>query len=294
MNEHHKPVGTPPATIPTAIVELVRIAHIGGGRGISLSAQPRGSLGSKGKPFEIFAKNMFAGCLGALASNVDDAWKRTFSWLGSLNAPPDFMIWGGDAVEVKQQSGVGQIALNSSPPKRTLKVDDPRIEKDCRVCEQWTEKDFLYFLGKVNDEYVEALWIIDGSCISDLPQRYDVLFGNLAITVADLGGEKTNELGRFNKVDALKSTSLRIRAMWSLEHPANTFKDFLVPPRPGHFVLNTLVSAKKWDLYPADQLQALADQSGLGVSVRRILIPDASSVGETTEAVHVSWSISIN
>ena len=67
---------TPASSIRRAICELVKVASMGGGRGISLTSQPRGSLGAQGKPFEIFAKNMFAECLGALSSHVDVAWEQ--------------------------------------------------------------------------------------------------------------------------------------------------------------------------------------------------------------------------
>ena len=283
----------PPASIPKAVCELVRIASIGGGRGISLTAQPRGTLGSAGKPFELFAKNMFAGCLGALSSHVDDAWERAFSWLGSLNAPPDFMIWGGDAVEVKQQTGISQIALNSSPPKQTLKFDDPRIEEGCRRCEVWTEKDFIYFIGKTNSEYVEALWIIDGRVMADSADKYDLIFDKLSVTITNLGGQPTNELGRLNEVDTLKSSSLRVRGMWSIEHPARTFSDYLVPVSNGKFVLNVLVSASKWDAYPLEELTALSDLTGLGVVVNRITIPDSTHPDATCAAVHIGWSVNV-
>ena len=283
----------PPTSIPKAICELVRIASIGGGRGISLTAQPRGSLGANGKPFEIFAKNMFAGCLGALASHVDDAWKRAFSWLGSSNAPPDFMIWGGDAVEVKQQKGIAQIALNSSPPKQKLKSDDPRIEEGCRACEQWEEKDFIYCIGKTNEEYVEALWLVDGGVIADSADTYDFIFDKLSITIASLGGQPTNELGRFNEVDTLKTSSLRVRGMWSMDHPAQTFEDVLIPVADGRFVLNVLMSGPKWDAYPPNETEAVADLSGLGVVINRVQIPNSTAPKSTREAVHVGWSVAV-
>lgn len=284
----------PPTSIPKAVCELVRIASLGGGRGISLTSQPRGSLGSTGKPFEVFAKNMFAGCLGALPAHVDDAWKRTFSWLGSLNAPPDFMVWGGDAVEVKQQGGIGQIALNSSPPKQVLKFDDPRIEAACRACESWTMKDFVYFIGKTNSEYVEALWLIDGRCIADDASTYDIIFDNLAITVSNLGGQPTNELGRFNRVDPLQASSLRVRAMWSMQHPASTFREYLMPVQAGKFVLNVLLSASKWNSYPNEEIRSVNDLRTIGLDVSRIQIPDSQNVEKKLEAVHIAWCVDVN
>jgi hypothetical protein len=284
----------PVSSIPMAICELVKVASMGGGRGISLTSQPRGSLGAQGKPFENFAKNMFAGCLGALSSHVDAAWERTFSWRGSANHPPDFMIRSGDAVEVKIHGGIGQIQLNSSPPKRTLKVTDTRIQEGCRTCENWTEKDFLYFIGKANDEYVEALWLIDGRCIADNANTYDLIFDKLALTVSDLGGEPGNEIGRLNDVDPLKATSLRIRAMWLLEHPARVFQSVFVPADQGSFVLNVLVSAEKWDAYSKEQVDAVMELSHKGLNIRRTDIPDSGKIGLRQEAVHISWKINID
>lgn len=285
---------TPASSIPRAICELVKVASMGGGRGISLTSQPRGSLGAQGKPFEIFAKNVFAECLGALSSHVDAAWERTFSWRGSANHPPDFMIRGGDAVEVKIHSGVGQIQLNSSPPKRTLKVSDPRIQDGCRTCENWSEKDFLYFIGKANEEFVEALWLVDGRCIADNAHTYDMIFDKLALSVSDLGGEPGNEIGRLNNVDPLNATSLRVRAMWLLEHPARIFQSIFLPPEQDIFVLNILVSAEKWNGYSEKELDAVNALSGHGLNVQRIDIPDSGALGQQHEAVHVSWKVRIN
>lgn len=283
----------PSSSIPFAISELVKIASMGGGRGISLATQPRGTLGAKGKPFEIFAKNMFAGSLGALPNHVDAAWSKTFSWLGSDNAPPDFMIWGGDAVEVKVHGSTTQIQLNSSPPKRSLKATDTRIEEGCRECEIWVEKDFVYFIGKANAEYVEALWLIDGKCIAAESSVYDVLFDRLKATVKELGGEPGNEIGRLNRVDPLKATSLRVRGMWLLDHPAKVFKSIFIKPQNDVFVLNALVSQTKWNEYPSEMiadLEALVDK---GLNITHVGLPDSGGSEAPLKAVHISWQISV-
>jgi hypothetical protein len=204
------------------------------------------------------------------------------------------MIRGGDAVEVKIHGGISQIQLNSSPPKRTLKVSDPRIQEGCRTCEDWIEKDFLYFIGKANEEFVEALWLIDGRCIADNANTYDMIFDKLALTVSDLGGEPGNEIGRLNNVDPLKATSLRVRAMWLLEHPARVFQSVLVPPEQGAFVLNVLVSSNKWDAYSNEEVDAVMALSGQGLAVQRIQISDSGLPGEKQDAVHISWRVGIN
>lgn len=52
------------------------------------------------------------------------------------NNPPDFMLSGGDAVEVKKiESPDAALALNSSYPKHTLKSSSPLISTACREAE---------------------------------------------------------------------------------------------------------------------------------------------------------------
>jgi hypothetical protein len=151
---------------------------------------------------------MFAQCLGANDDDVDKAWDQTFSWLGSTNNPPDFMIKKGDAVEVKITETIGDLQLNSSAPKRTLKSSDVRITDQCRACEVWSEKDFGYCIGlarKGQKKHVNALWLIDGSCISDSDQKYAGLAEAIKTSLSHLGGVASKELSRFNKLDARKS-----------------------------------------------------------------------------------------
>jgi len=284
----------PASSLPLAITELVRVASLGGGRGISLTSQPRGTLGAQGKPFEIFAKNMFAQSLGALSSHVDAAWERTFSWRGSANHPPDFMIRGGDAVEVKTHKGITQLQLNSSPPRRKLKVSDSRIQDGCKNCEVWEEKDFLYFIGKTNEEYVEALWLIDGRCIADEEETYDVIFDKLSLTISDLGGDPGNEIGRLNEIDKLKVTSLRVRAMWLLEHPAKIFEAIFEPIKPKTFVLNVLVSLDKWNSYSAEEIDHVNDLRGSDLKINHIQLADSGESSRLMQAVHISWQTKVD
>jgi hypothetical protein len=267
---------------------------MGGGQGLSVPTQPRGKLVEQGKPFEIFAKNVFAGSLGTLPSHFEDAWNKTFSWQGSENAPPDLMLRKGDAVEVKVSSGTGQIQLNSSSPKRTLKANDPLIETGCRDCETWVEKNLVYFIGKVKTEYVEALWLIDGYCIAGEETTYKTPIDALSNAIIGLGGVESNEIGRLNKVDPLGVTSLRIRAMWQLEHPAVVFRDQFKAPLDGSFVLNVLVAAEKWDACPKELTNEVATCVSNGGYVTRISLQDPDGSSNPLEAVQVSWVVSVS
>lgn len=71
-----------------------------------------------GEALETFIKDAFAGTI----TEIDEQRKlqkytEVFSWLGNQNHPPDIMIRGGDAIEVKKtQSANSDLALNSSYP----------------------------------------------------------------------------------------------------------------------------------------------------------------------------------
>jgi hypothetical protein len=210
------------------------------------------------------------------------------------------MIRNGDAVEVKKLNrGEGKqtrgvtIELNSSPPKRSLKLDDPQINKRCRQAEVWIEKDMLYFVGQVTDEYVEAVWLIDGRCMVASEANYSTLSSKLSDALKELGGEPTGELGRFNDVDPLGVSSLRVRPMWTIKHPRLVFENQFLPPKPGWFVFNALVSELKWDNYPSAERDAIDALVPHGVVVRKVSTPDPDDENQRQTCVHVAWRIEI-
>jgi hypothetical protein len=58
--------------------------------------------------------------------------------VGNANNPPDSMLKGGDAIEVKKVgSHSSQIQLNSSFPKDKLHSHDRLITRECVNCEEW-------------------------------------------------------------------------------------------------------------------------------------------------------------
>jgi hypothetical protein len=120
-----------------------------------------------------------------------------------------------------------------------------------------------------------------------------VLFDRLKATVKELGGEPGNEIGRLNKVDPLKATSLRVRGMWLLDHPAKVFNDFFVKPQEQVFVLNALVSASKWDEYSTELIDEVNALSHKGLKVERIDLPDSGGSSTPLKAVHISWEVSV-
>jgi hypothetical protein len=106
-------------------------------------------INNVGEALETYIKDLFCGTLKEInASKKDKAYGDYFSYIGNQNNPPDAMLKGGDAIEVKKiESFSASLALNSSYPKDKLYSDSPMITAACRAAEEWKEKDLIYTVG---------------------------------------------------------------------------------------------------------------------------------------------------
>lgn len=167
---------------------------------------------------------------------VDDPAKRqelkekTFCFEGSQNFSPDLMLKNsGPAIETKklQSRTAGYLALNSSPPRQTLKVDDLRIAPGARTAEKWKERKMIYAIGVVSDNVVNALQLVYGDCFVARDEFYKKVGERVKDALQNSGVENlttdSNELGRVTAVDPLKVTYLRIRGMWEIRDPIGIF-----------------------------------------------------------------------
>ena len=182
---------------------------------------------SQGDALEDYVKNLFADTFDLSETECLNKWSETFSWLGNSSNPPDLMLKGGDAVEVKKiESPDAAIALNSSPPKHTLKNSSPLISRACREAEDWAEKEIIYTVGVVNGNSLKHLCMVYGrdycaseECYSRIRQKIK----DGVETIPFVNFAPTRELGRVNCVDPLGITYLRIRGMWHIENPWRVF-----------------------------------------------------------------------
>lgn len=156
------------------------------------------------------------------------------SWTGSQNEPPDIIIKGGEAVEVKNiQSNHPRLQLNSSLPKQKIHSSNERVHNDAKT--GWEEKDLVYIVGsKVKGGSVGFIWVFFGDCwcaSKEVYQSLDEQIGQGMKRVeenplfAEL--QETNEVGRFNNVDKHSRSHLRVRGMWTMEHPGKYFGGFI-------------------------------------------------------------------
>lgn len=181
-----------------------------------------------GEALEEYVKDIFAGTVSEKDENVrNQKLSEVFSYLGNQNNPPDSMLRGGDAIEVKKiESNDSSLALNSSYPKAKIYCDSPMIKKECRICEKWDVKDMIYAVGVVDANNLKSLALVYGNDYCAEKSVYEQIKSVIKNGVESISGvefSETKELGRVNRVDPLGITYLRVRGMWGIENPFSVF-----------------------------------------------------------------------
>ncbi len=181
-----------------------------------------------GEALEEYIKDLFANTVNEKDENMrNQKLAEVFSYLGNQNNPPDSILRGGDAIEVKKiESNDSSLALNSSYPKAKLFSDSPMIKKACRTCEEWNIKDMIYAVGVVDKNTIKSLAFVYGDdyCAEkDVYEQIKTVIKNGVESIPSVEFSETKELGRVNRVDPLGITYLRVRGMWGIENPFSVF-----------------------------------------------------------------------
>ncbi|MBI1972832.1 NgoPII family restriction endonuclease [Candidatus Woesearchaeota archaeon] len=266
-----------PTSIVTALVNIKKHRDNDLGKIVSITNQEQPRVNKEGAPFDAFIKDAFCNSFSIKDPNEKmKAYLNNFSYLGSQNNPPDIIIKGGDAVEVKKVKGIAgsTIALNSSSPKQNLRVDDEMITAECKNCEAWKEKDLVYCVGHVTGGKVSAIVFVYGDCYAADIETYKkvrrpIMEGlkNLKIQMSE-----TRELARLNKVDPLQITDLRVRGMWQIKTPLKFFSDILKLEVGKQLSVFAIMKKEKFDsLEKADKEEA---KKGLSIASIKIKNPD--------------------
>ena len=260
---------------------------------LSKSGNSLNRANSMGEALEFFIKDAFCGTLNEKdPQKKRSAYNNIFSWLGTQNNPPDIIIKGGDAVEVKKFIGVrggGEIQLNSSYPKSKLLSTNPLITKKCVECEEgWKEKDIVYSVGTVLEDRLKSLVMVYGDCYAASSSVYENVRSKVMDGIKDTGFElgNTNELGRINSVDPVGITNLRIRGMWLIQNPVKVFSD-VFGNMDGNLVVMLLMRRSKYDSMPEEDRKSLEDVKR--VSVKDVSIQDPDNIAKTVDAVLISY-----
>jgi hypothetical protein len=209
-----------------------------------------------GDSLEDYIKNAFAGTFLQNSRNIR-VHNQIYSWQGNQNNPPDLIIKGYDAIEVKKIEGTGSIALNSSYPHSTIRSDSKMITADCSKCEpskNYWEKDVLYAIGTVKDNIIKYLFFVYGDIFaakSEIYERIQLKIKEGILDIPDVEFTDTNELGKVKKVDPLGITDLRIRGMWAIQHPFKVYSyipQIQIPYENGYHIF-ALLSEDKFCTY---------------------------------------------
>lgn len=217
-----------------------------------------------GSELEAYTKDIFAD-----AYTNDDLSKKVkiynkkLSYLGGKKNPPDFIIKKGAAVEVKKVEAYSELQLNSSYPKKVLKSTSDKITEECKKCESgWKQKDMVYVIGnqKKDTKFVKSIWIIDAKCYIADEERYSKLFDIVKDRIKgieDFKETKTKELARIGGIDTLDITKLRVRPMWTLEHPSKVFKSHIENDDTEKFRAYALICKDTFNSYPETDREEL-------------------------------------
>lgn len=246
-----------------------------------------------GDALEGFIKNAFANCLGADQRTINREQSLTFSYLGNSKNPPDAMLRGGDAIEIKKLETIGtaQLQLNSSYPKNKLHADNPKICAQCRDCENWDEKDMLYVVGQVNGTELHNIFFVYGNLYCDAPNVYEnvenvIKEGLNSLDSVELA--ETNELGRVNKVDHLEISDLRVRGMWLIRTPFHLYSYLTEEIQNYTFKLVALIPLNKYLAFPnKEEFEDFCYENG--VTIANEEIPDPQNPANLLEAKLITY-----
>ncbi|HPT72468.1 MAG TPA: NgoPII family restriction endonuclease [Candidatus Cloacimonadota bacterium] len=261
---------------------------------LMLHFRGRNRINNVGYALEEYIKDAFAGTINCQDENERIlTYSRTFSYIGTQNNPPDFIVTGGDAVEVKKiQSARSGLALNSSYPKSRLHSNDPLITNACRECEQWEEKDIIYAVGHTDDRNLLTLWLVYGDCYAADRQIYERIKNTISqgiTAIPDVEFAETNELGRVNRVDPLGITYLRVRGMWGIENPCSVFDYVHRMNMRNRFNMAVIIRQDKFNAFNNDDQNLINNNEAL--TVTDVLIRNPNNPALLLNSKLITYSI---
>ena len=250
---------------------------------------------------EEYVKNLFADSFDA--KDMDERSSRrveVFSHFGNSTNPPDLILRGGDAIEIKNMYIPERIAatfftyflestydlkyspliLNTVYPRQKLYADDMMVTNACRKAETWAVKDIIYAIGASRGKQLTHLCMVYGSDYCASARHYENILAEMRVRLKDIPNlHKTwseRYLGRICEVDPTGATYLELRNMWYLENPWSYFRDVYRPnPSAGFNFMCIINDEKFYRLKNGNKLLAWAEICPqLKVELVRIKNPD--------------------
>ena len=215
--------------------------------------QGKNRANNAGDSLEEYIKDLFANTFEMQENERLEKISEVFSYWGNNSNPPDAMLNGGDAIEVKKiESDNSALALNSSYPKHTMLSSSPMISTACKKAECWHEKDIIYIVGVVKQNNLKHLSMVYGMdyCASD--ECYSRIKSTIKNGVESISGvefAESRELGHINKVDPLGVTYMRVRGMWGIKNPWKVFDYVYTPDKTKSFTFMSIINEEKWKTF---------------------------------------------
>lgn len=249
-----------------------------------------------GEALEEYIKDLFANSVNIYDENVRNvALSNTFCYLGNQNNPPDIILHGGDAIEVKKiESKNSSLALNSSYPKAKLYSNSPMISKSCKECENWTEKDMIYTVGVVKEKTLQSLVFVYGEdyCADkEIYENIKSLIKNGVESIPNVDFSESKELGHVNRVDPLGITYLRIRGMWGIENPFTVFNYVYKRNESNKFNFMCIINSDKFNTFEniSDLYELSKDNPKL--KINDVKIKNPNNPAQLKEAKLITFEI---
>lgn len=252
-----------------------------------------------GESFEEFVKDIFANTI----TETDEQKRlkeisKAFVYLGNQNNPPDSILRGGDAIEVKKieserRLSNSSIPLNSSYPKAKLCADSSMITSECRNCEHWKEKDIIYAFGVISKNSLinfAMVYGVDYAAESQIYERIRETIVDGIKALPDVEFAETNELARINRVDPLGITYFRIRGMWGIENPFKVFNYIYKRDADKDFNFMALINTDKYiSLQYTDELESLSKRN-TNLEIKDVEIKDPNNPAKLKKAKLITFN----
>ncbi|MFC2424564.1 MAG: NgoPII family restriction endonuclease [Fusobacterium polymorphum] len=251
---------------------------------------------SMGEALEEYIKDVFSGTLFEKDENKRmEIISEVFSYLGNTNNPPDSILRGGDAIEVKKiENKSSSLALNSSYPKAKLYSNSSMITDACRSCEKWEEKDIIYTIGTCEKNKLTSLIFVYGEDYAAENKIYENVKNKIKLgieTINDLEFSETNEIGRVNRVDPLGITYFRIRGMWGIENPVKVFDYIYKRDDSKQFNFMALINEDKYLSFSNTKELEDLEKENKNLKIKDVRIKNPNNPAQLKKAKLITFKI---
>ncbi|EUB14541.1 MULTISPECIES: NgoPII family restriction endonuclease [Fusobacterium] len=251
---------------------------------------------SMGEALEEYIKDVFSGTLFEKDENKRmEIISEVFSYLGNTNNPPDSILRGGDAIEVKKiENKSSSLALNSSYPKAKLYSNSSMITDACRSCEKWEEKDIIYTIGTCEKNKLTSLIFVYGEDYAAENKIYENVKNKIKLgieTINDLEFSETNEIGRVNRVDPLGITYFRIRGMWGIENPVKVFDYIYKRDDSKQFNFMALINEDKYLSFSNTKELEDLEKENKNLEIKDVRIKNPNNPAQLKKAKLITFKI---